>query len=53
MLAMLRSDELRQVALLKADGFTHRQIAAKFDTTTRTIDRWVAEIRKAWKKSSG
>ena len=50
LLAMLRSDELRQVALLKADGFTHRQIAAKFDTTPRTIDRWVAEIRKTWEK---
>ncbi len=47
---MLRSDQLREVALLKAEGFMHRQLAAKFDTAPRTIDRWVAEIRKTWKE---
>ncbi|MBI3463465.1 MAG: RNA polymerase subunit sigma-70 [Planctomycetes bacterium] len=50
LLGMLRSDDLRKVALLKADGYTREQIAGKLGTSLRTVARCIAEIRKTWAK---
>lgn len=50
LLELLKGDELRQVALMKLDGFTNAHIAKQLDLTERTIKRKTAMIRKVWQQ---
>jgi DNA-directed RNA polymerase specialized sigma24 family protein len=45
-----RLDEapLRTVALLKMEGFTNEEIAARLDCTSRTVERKLNRIRAQW-----
>lgn len=44
----LPSEQYRQVALLKLEGFTNKEIAEQLDTALRNIERRLSEIRKIW-----
>ena len=46
------NDEHRQVALLKMQGFTNDEIARQIGSSTRTVERWLQEMRKAWNPDS-
>ena len=48
LLAMLRDDVLRQIAIWKLDGHTHEDIAQKLGVTTRTVVRKFNLIRETW-----
>jgi RNA polymerase sigma factor (sigma-70 family) len=50
LLAELGSEELRQVALWKLEGYTNAEIAAKLKIKTRTIERKLELIRSLWGK---
>ncbi len=50
LLDALGDDTLRQVALLKLEGFTSDEIAAKLDCVTRTVERKLERIRLKWEK---
>jgi RNA polymerase sigma factor (sigma-70 family) len=50
LLDSLREPELRQIALWKAEGYTHEEIAARLDCVPRTIERKVSRIRSLWKR---
>jgi RNA polymerase sigma factor (sigma-70 family) len=50
LLAALRDDTLRRVALLRMEGYSNEEIAAKLGTTVRTIERKLSLIRKQWGK---
>ena len=47
-LSQLDFDVHRQVALLKMDRYTNRQIADKLDVSLRTVERILESIRKKW-----
>ncbi len=49
LLDSLKEPELRQIALLKVEGYTHEEIAARLDCVPRTIERKVRRIRLIWK----
>jgi DNA-directed RNA polymerase specialized sigma24 family protein len=51
LLGRLRKDELRAVALGKLEGDTNEELARRFDCAEVTIERWLREIRKVWKKT--
>lgn len=42
------NDDLRQVARLKLEGYTSREIAAKLGRVERTVERKLDCIRKTW-----
>ncbi|MDY3551527.1 ECF-type sigma factor [Gemmata sp. JC717] len=44
----LDSDELRELARLKLDGYTNEEIAKQLDCTVRTVCRRLALIRDIW-----
>ena len=44
----LDSDELRELARLKLDGYTNEEIAARLGCTVRTVCRRLALIRDIW-----
>lgn len=44
----LQLPELKQIALLKLDGYTHQEIADKLDRGLSTIERKVRSIRDIW-----
>lgn len=48
LLAMLRDDVLRSIAIWKLEGYTHEEIAAKLNVTTRTVIRKLNLIRETW-----
>lgn len=48
LLAVLRDDVLRSIALWKLDGHTHEEIAHKLGVTTRTVVRKFNLIRETW-----
>lgn len=48
LLDALNSEELREIALLKLDGATTREIAQALDCTPRTVERKVRRIRERW-----
>lgn len=48
LLASLDSDDLRQVAILKMEGFTNAEIAERLDCAPRTVDRRLQLIRDLW-----
>jgi RNA polymerase sigma factor (sigma-70 family) len=45
----LKEPELRQIALLKVEGYTNEEIAVRLDCVPRTIERKVSRIRLLWK----
>ena len=47
-LEALADPELRQIALLRLEGHTNREIAELFDRTERSIERWLERIRSKW-----
>jgi RNA polymerase sigma factor (sigma-70 family) len=50
LLDLLGTDELRQVALWKMEGYTSKEIADKFPCTPRTVERKLELIRDIWEK---
>jgi DNA-directed RNA polymerase specialized sigma24 family protein len=48
LLVALDDETLRQVALLRMEGYTEEEIAARVDCSLRTVSRKLALIRKAW-----
>jgi len=48
LLAALDDEKLRQVALLRMEGYSDEEIAARVDCSLRTVSRKLALIRKAW-----
>jgi DNA-directed RNA polymerase specialized sigma24 family protein len=52
-LLALLDEELRTVAVLKLEGFTNGEIAAKFGVVERSIERKLARIRIEWEDAAG
>ena len=50
LLDLLDDASLRTVALLKLEGHTNEEIAAKLDRVTTTVERKLARIRKKWQQ---
>ncbi len=50
LLWLLPSDDLRQVAQWKLEGWTNEEIAVKLDCHVRTIGRKLKQIRETWEK---
>lgn len=48
LLSMLPDDELRQIAVLKMEGYTNKEIADRLDYAPITVDRRLGLIRKTW-----
>ena len=44
----LKTEEYRQIALLKMEGHTNREIARKLLTSLRTVERRLDQIRELW-----
>jgi RNA polymerase sigma factor (sigma-70 family) len=53
LLAQLADDQLRQIALLKMDGYSNQEIAEKVGRAVTTIERRLRLIRKAWGREAG
>jgi RNA polymerase sigma factor (sigma-70 family) len=47
-LEALADPELRQIALLRLEGYTNRDLADQFDCTERSIERRLERIRSKW-----
>ena len=47
-LGSLRDDSLRRVALLRMEGYSNEEIAAKLGCVTRSVERKLNVIRQAW-----
>ena len=50
LLQMLVRDEVKQVALLKVEGYTNEEIAEMLDCTRRTVQRRLDFIRSVWSR---
>lgn len=50
LLACLRDDVLRSIAVMKLDGASHEQIAQQLDVAPRTVIRKLNLIRETWSK---
>jgi RNA polymerase sigma factor (sigma-70 family) len=50
LLAMLADDELRQIALLKLEGYTNQEIADQMQCALATIERRLGRIRRCWEE---
>jgi RNA polymerase sigma factor (sigma-70 family) len=50
LLAMLRDDQLRQIALFRIEGYTVAEIAETLGLSTRSIERKLQLIRGVWSK---
>ena len=48
LLVALDDETLRQVALLRMEGYSDEEIASRVDCSLRTVSRKLALIRKAW-----
>jgi DNA-directed RNA polymerase specialized sigma24 family protein len=44
----LRDDSLRQVALMRMEGYANEEIAARLDISLRSVERKLEAIRKRW-----
>jgi DNA-directed RNA polymerase specialized sigma24 family protein len=53
LLDLLGDDTLRQVALLKLEGHTHREIAGRLGLSLASVGRQVALIRDIWEAHAG
>jgi len=50
LLALLNDEELRSIAVLKMEGHTNEEIAAKLGRSLPTVERKLGLIRRAWEK---
>jgi DNA-directed RNA polymerase specialized sigma24 family protein len=50
LLGVLDDDVLRQIALLRMEGYSNEQIAERLDCGLRSVERKLALIRKAWER---
>jgi DNA-directed RNA polymerase specialized sigma24 family protein len=50
LLGLLEDDELVQIALLKLEGCTNREIAGRIDRSLPTVERRLRLIRDTWQK---
>ena len=48
----LKNDEYRQIALLKLQNYTNKEIADKIRSSVRTVERCLNNIRKNWQQGS-
>jgi RNA polymerase sigma factor (sigma-70 family) len=48
----LGRDDYRQIALLKMEGFTNREISEQLGTSLRTVERRLDQIRSIWSGDS-
>jgi DNA-directed RNA polymerase specialized sigma24 family protein len=53
LLDLLGDDSLRELALLKLQGFTHDEIAERLQCGLRTVERRLRLIRVFWSKEAG
>ena len=49
LLGLLDDDELRRIALMKLEGYSNQEIAAKIGRSLPTIERRLKVIREVWK----
>jgi DNA-directed RNA polymerase specialized sigma24 family protein len=50
LLARLKTDELRTIAVWKMEGYTNLEIAAKLDCAPSTVERKLHRIRAQWQE---
>ncbi len=50
LLSSLDDDSLRDIALLKLEGYTNEEIAAKLECVSRTVERKLERIRDKWSR---
>ncbi len=50
LLELLRRDEIKQVALLRVEGYTNEEIANALNCTRRTVQRRLDFIRNVWSR---
>ena len=48
----LGDDTLREIALLKMEGFTDKEVADRLNCGLRTVERKLERIRRKWEKES-
>jgi DNA-directed RNA polymerase specialized sigma24 family protein len=48
LMALLRNDQLRNIALLRVEGYTVVEVAKKLSITSRSVERKLQLIRGAW-----
>ncbi len=53
LLTLLRNDQLRRVAVLRIEGYTHEEIAAELGISCRSVIRKVHLIRERWAAELG
>jgi DNA-directed RNA polymerase specialized sigma24 family protein len=53
LLAVLETDQLREIAVWKMEGFANAEIAARIDRAVPTVERRLALIRAAWALATG
>jgi RNA polymerase sigma factor (sigma-70 family) len=51
-LELLENDMLREVAVLRLQGFTNQEIADRLNVAERTVRRKINRIRREWSESS-
>lgn len=51
LLSILPEPDLRQIVMLKLEGFTNEEAASKLNVTRRTIQRKLERIRRCWTES--
>ena len=51
LLDLLEERELQEIAILKLEGFTNSEIAARLDCGERTVKRRLAVIRRVWEEN--
>lgn len=51
LLGVLDEPALREIALMKLEGYTNDEIAARLECARRTVERKLARIREKWSQS--
>ncbi len=53
LLSDLRDDQLRRIAILRMEGYSHEEIASELDVSTATVARKLRLIRGTWATEFG